>query len=38
MTPKDFFLFIEGWKQAQGESEVAPPTADEYAELVRKYG
>lgn len=36
MTPGDLMLFIDGWNDA-GDS-VAPPTADEYAELVKKYG
>lgn len=38
MTPCDFVLFIEGWNEAHEGSEPAPPTADEFAELVRKYG
>lgn len=37
MTPGEMMLFIEGWNRAQGGADDAP-TADEYAELVRKYG
>ncbi len=38
MTPRDFVLFIEGWNDAHQSNEPEPPSADEYAELVRKYG
>ncbi|APZ51225.1 hypothetical protein Ga0080574_TMP891 [Salipiger abyssi] len=37
MTPRDLGNFIIGWNEAQSD-EVQAPTADEYAELVRKYG
>lgn len=38
MIPKDLTLFVEGWNAANEGNEPKAPSADEYAELVRKYG
>lgn len=38
MTPRDLLLFIEGWNEAQTGAEPEAPSAEEYAELVKKYG
>lgn len=38
MTPGDFVLFVDGWRAANDTGGPDAPTADEYAELVKKYG
>lgn len=38
MIPRDFVLFIKGWNEAHEGNEPEAPSADEYAELVLKYG
>ena len=38
MIPRDLILFIEGWNESHEGSEPEAMTADEYAELVLKYG
>jgi hypothetical protein len=37
MTPKTWSLFVDGWNDAHGSKD-GPPTADQYADLVAKYG
>ena len=38
MTPADLVMVVQGWNDAHGSNEPDAPTADEYAELVKKYG
>lgn len=38
MTPFETFELVEAWNEANAGDEVAPPTADEYDDLVRRYG
>lgn len=38
MTPKDWFLRITAWNEANGGDTVAPPSREQYEELVAKYG
>lgn len=38
MIPRDLILFIEGWNEAHSPAEPDAPSADDYAELVLKYG
>ncbi|WP_353475514.1 hypothetical protein PVT71_18280 [Salipiger sp. H15] len=40
LTPQETSLLIEAWNQAQQDAsgEVAPPSVDEYEELVKRYG
>lgn len=38
MTPNDLSDAITGWNEAQGGGEPEAPTADEYADLVARYG
>lgn len=38
MTPADLALFVEGWSRAQAGAMPDAPSADDYAELVKRYG
>lgn len=38
MTPAETDVLIAAWNEAQAGDEVAPPTDDEYEDLVRRYG
>lgn len=38
MTPTDTVLLIRGWNEAHESGDVAPMTADEFEDLVAKYG
>lgn len=38
MIPGDLMAFTQGWNRAQGGDATDPPTAEEYADLVRRYG
>ncbi len=38
MTPGELLMFVEGWNASHASNETEPPTADEVAELYRKYG
>lgn len=38
MTPAETDLLIKGWNDAQGSQMPDAPTAEEYHELVAKYG
>lgn len=38
MTPADTVLLIRGWNEAHETDDVAPMTADEFEDLVAKYG
>ena len=38
MTPRDTALLVEAWNEAQQGDSVAPPTPEEHAELMSRYG
>lgn len=38
LTPIETFELIEAWNAAQAGDEIAPPTADEFEDLVARYG
>lgn len=38
LTPIETFELVEAWNAAQASDEVAPPSADEFDDLVRRYG
>jgi|GEM_PF-6484783 len=40
MTPRETADLVAAWNEAQSEAagEVAPPTEDEYEELLKRYG
>ena len=38
MTPSEWELWVVGWNEANGGPDDRPPTAEEYAALVAKYG
>lgn len=38
MTPEETIALLSGWNEAQAGDAVAPPTEDEYEDLVKRYG
>lgn len=38
MTPEETALLIEGWNEAQSGDDAGVMDADEYHDLVRRYG
>jgi len=38
MTPMDWQLRLQAWNDVNGGESVAPPTREEFDELVEKYG
>lgn len=38
MTPAETDMLIAAWNEAQQGDDVAPPSSEDYDDLVRKYG